>query len=106
MNELETKFESLTSQKKELVLQLNKIKDKFKDLSDQVEPSDSWLSALPIENIHELYHPRHRLLVLEERDGLKKKGLAMVEDLTRVEQELSMVKLDLLIERINKVTKG
>jgi hypothetical protein len=94
------KLESLSVQQDKLCEQLLKIKDQFGILSEQVEPNDIWLSALPIENIHELHKPIHRLSMMRNKSALRKTGLDMLQELTKLEESIRAVKLDILIDQI------
>ena len=94
------KLKSLSIKQAELCEQLLKIKDQFGILSEQVEPNDLWISALPIENIHELHKPIHRLSLMKSKNTLRKTGLGMLQELNKLEESIRAVKLDILIDKI------
>lgn len=103
--EHEENLKNLTIQQAKLCEKLLKIKDEFGKLNDQVEPSDLWIQALPIENIHDLHKPIHRLAIMNEKNLLRKTGMAMLEELNKLEESIKTVRLDIILEKISVALK-
>jgi hypothetical protein len=107
IEKIEKNLMGLLDKKNSLLKSLINCEEQFNSLISDVKTADDWVYGLPIDSIKDLNNPnrKSRLGVLRTRSELRKSSLKTLSEIDSLDNQIKLVKVDLISEKINHLLK-